>query len=440
MLYPRIWLSSHPLDLQVFQLVTSSPLLRKGIKQLIWDDTTFSDSLMDRKTYFATVRAETGTRGGWSVDPETSDEAIQEGYEFFLAASRDHHRIRTQRLDEKALQQALPLLQSLEKVVLTNQNLHPLPSVSGRGTSPSVRQWQALPFIDNMPFPPYVNWSMVNKPGENVIMDNDDIDQIVDVDFHDDQWCEELITFPEVVRVRRPFRGLLILMKALAQSDYGIRSFEVRPQYPGGFLRGANAGISHWWFRHWHAGLDDMCAVFRHLRTLKLVMGCETEENGAATVRQGHLRRVMAEAEMVEELELELHNSPVLDVLDAWMYPRLRQLALRDGIVDPQRLLAFLLAHRATLTFVDLEYCDSSGPAWTGLFYGMRTEVLCFKEIMFESLMQDSPRGTYCFWHGRGEKSASEALEDFVFRDRPLPLFLDNGMSGTPPPRFMQLP
>ena len=50
LLYERIWPSSHPIDLEVFKLVVRNPLLRRGVKEFIWDDTTFCDPLIDKKS------------------------------------------------------------------------------------------------------------------------------------------------------------------------------------------------------------------------------------------------------------------------------------------------------------------------------------------------------------------------------------------------------
>lgn len=55
LLYPRIWLSSHPLDVEVFRRAIRNPLICEGVRELIWDDTTYCDCLTDRGKYMETL-------------------------------------------------------------------------------------------------------------------------------------------------------------------------------------------------------------------------------------------------------------------------------------------------------------------------------------------------------------------------------------------------
>ncbi|KAK4546527.1 hypothetical protein LTR36_001744 [Oleoguttula mirabilis] len=376
-LYHRLWISSHSLDLEVFGLVVSNPLLRKGVTELIWDDTTFCDSLMDRETYFRTTRAGVSTFG--FTTKEEDSEVSEEGYQVFLKMSEAHHRIRKQKVDEQALIAALPLLGNLENVVLTNRSLRPMPDHSTAiGTSPTVRQWQAMPVVNDMFFLPYVNWSMVNGDNEDIILSAPDLRDIRNVDYHDDQWDEDFITFPEVARVRRPFRGLGILMGALARAEKITTGFTVRPQYWPGSDDNHNAGLSHWWLRAWHAGLDHMGSVFRNLTQLHLVLGCERAGKGRDTVRKGHLTQVLACLTRIEVLHLELIRYPVMDALGPdVLYTRLTEFTLIEGEVEPPKLFDFLNRHRQTLRSLELRHCHSRPWEWSELFYALQRERLC---------------------------------------------------------------
>ena len=46
LVWDRIWISSHPLDLHVFKRVTASRFA-SNIRELVWDDTTFQRPLLD---------------------------------------------------------------------------------------------------------------------------------------------------------------------------------------------------------------------------------------------------------------------------------------------------------------------------------------------------------------------------------------------------------
>ncbi|KAF4427405.1 hypothetical protein FACUT_9636 [Fusarium acutatum] len=50
-LYPVLYLSCHQLDLDVFRLVASNPLLIGGVKELVIDDTTLSPRLTNWEVY-----------------------------------------------------------------------------------------------------------------------------------------------------------------------------------------------------------------------------------------------------------------------------------------------------------------------------------------------------------------------------------------------------
>lgn len=50
LIWDRIWISSHPLDLEVFERVTKSRFA-SNIRELVWDDTTFQRPLLNWKNF-----------------------------------------------------------------------------------------------------------------------------------------------------------------------------------------------------------------------------------------------------------------------------------------------------------------------------------------------------------------------------------------------------
>lgn len=274
---------------------------------------------------------------------------------------------------------------------------------------------------------------MADEEGDNVLLNDNELDESLDIDYHNGEWDEDWATFPLVTRVTRPFRGLAIVMAALAQSGKQIQNFVVKPQYNGSSYASFDAGISHWYFRKWHAGLDAVSFVFRSLKRLDLKVVAESMENGNITAQQGHLRSLLIEAPALEMLALELDGMPVMEVLDSnTLHPSLTSLRLTCGRVDIMKLFRFLRLHSEVLQSVELSYCSSATVSWSELFWGMRAERLCFKRIWVYEVFE--PKGMLGWWYGTSQRK----MEDFLLCDGPYPLEYDQGLQGTPLPRLVQ--
>lgn len=424
LLYPRVFLSSHAIDVEVFSLVMNNPLIYKNIKTIVWDDTSLCTSLMDKEKYFRTACAVAGASE--TLEDENSR---TEGYEVFLQLSRLHHQIRRSRRDEQILHAAMPLLTGLESVVLTNRHLDPVPMDEDEvGTSPSARQWQALPLQSHsgMPFRPHVDWTWQDLWSVQTRAEPQTLAELRHPDFYEDQ-PEQGRSQDFDTRVMRPFRGWTILMSSLAQAQRPIRSLAIRPDYRRGVDAWFGKGIPTWYFREWSTELDNTVAVFQGLRRLHLAINSESTVQAYVTLSRGHLRRVLHSAQLLEELSVEVCSTG-FRIMQALVpgppYPGLRSFSLRYGDVDLAQLFDFLRAHEATMQSLSLQRCSAREGEWRGLFEKMRTHRMCFSKMKLRRLRDFS---------GPGRTSTStRSLKDtreFLLRDGPYPFVSDNASS-----------
>ncbi|KAL8673653.1 MAG: hypothetical protein Q9224_007519, partial [Gallowayella concinna] len=307
--------------------------------------------------------------------------------------------------------------------------------------SPTVRLWSRLPLVNSMPFRPHVTWSLVNADCEEVReIESPELSELRDPDYYEDQWSQEWLDSEESQHVMRPFRGLTILMRALAHSQTRVKSFSIRPQYSVGASvdsDGQYLGISHWYFRDWAPELHDMMTVFGFLRRLDLVLHAESEEVARKTLQEGHLRRLLNSAESLEELCLELRTMRVLDGLDpSQRYHKLRKLQIIHGIVDPDNLFRFLQTNQGSLRTLSLWCCESRTVTWDTLFTAVREQRVHVAGFNIYMLIDPDP-GRPLTWLDNSICVQDESLvEDFFANNGPCPFAPYDARSGTPPPRF----
>ena len=292
---------------------------------------------------------------------------------------------------------------------------------------------------------PHVIWPLVKRNYEEFCeYEGEELAILRKPDYHDDEWWEdyedENYVYDEPELVIRPFRGLSILMGALAHTGARLESFYVCPHYEIGthFFTSDNfyAGLSHWYFQEWCSELTQMAGVFQRLRRLNLVLHSETEEYGRRTVQCGHLRQVLNSAELLEELRLELHPLPVMDALDSIkVYPKLKKLQIIYGIVDPLMLFEFLSCNQASLKSLALYGCDSPDARWERLFYAMRDNRVNLRDLTIYMLAHPGEDGVpphkdqpICA-SGRHRK---EAIDVFLLRSGPYPFVPYDPCNGTP--------
>lgn len=435
-LFPRVWLSSHPLDVQVFRTVIRNPLICRGVRELIWDDTTYCDSLMDREKYLDTAK-HFGSWGSWCTDLYPTQEG-EYGYGLFLEKARLHHHIRRKRIDERLLLAALQKLKNLSSVVLSSRHHYmPAPDDACIGESPTARLWNKERLFKTFAYPPTVDWKAAHEIEDDSELKIEDILRMMTVDYHCDAWERHEPTNASRVHVQRPWRGLLILLRALSNTNKPIENFEIQPQYASKWGKdNSMVGISHYFFRQSTPDLERFVAIARHVRRLNLVLSCEgassvegRHASAITTVNRGHLTRLLQSAANLEELHLELPLPNVMKAIGPQThYPRLRQLSLMQGIVEPSELVAFLKEHRQTVRSLILSHCNSSSTSWATLFEQLKADGL-YLSIEVDFIFE--PDGlTWC------RTMEQDDVKAFFTGTGPLPLLLSPWRGSTPPPRF----
>lgn len=435
-LFPRVWLSSHPLDVQVFRMVIRNPLISRGVRELIWDDTTYCGSLMDKEKYLETAK-HFGSWGSWCTDLYPTQEG-EYGYGLFVEKAQLHHHIRRKRIDERLLLAALPQLENLRSVVLSNRRHYmPAPDDLRYGESPTARLWNKERLFKTFAYPPTVDWKTACEAGDKSEPKTEDLLRMMTVDYHYDAWDQSKLTNASCVHIQRPWRGLLILLRALSSTKKTVEKFEIRPQYASKWGEdNSMVGISHYFFRHWTTDLERFVALARNLRMLNLVVSCEAassaESRHAAaitTVNQGHLTRLLQSAEKLEGFHLELPLPNVMSTIGAQShYPRLKTLSLMQGIVEPLELVELLKRHRRTVRSLTLSHCNSSTESWAKLFEELKADRLYLRidvDFLFEA-----DGVTWC------RTMEQDDIDAFFTGNGPMPLLMSTWRGSTPPPQF----
>lgn len=175
-LYSTLYLSCHDIDLYVFQLIAENALLITGVKELVIDDTTVSNALLDRDFYQHMTSHEElwkhrkvayfpddGTQP-WNEDGRVwSAVADNECHTLLTRVYQNHHRNRATNSDVAILRSTLPNMTSLRTLVLSNRTADdtPLEGAQSRyNSSPVVKLWREVGEgrRERPPFPPRVDW------------------------------------------------------------------------------------------------------------------------------------------------------------------------------------------------------------------------------------------------------------------------------------------
>ncbi|KAL2009977.1 hypothetical protein VTN00DRAFT_5784 [Thermoascus crustaceus] len=213
----RIYISSHAADLEAFQEITSNPKLARHVEEIIWDDTTFNRMLLDFTMY----------KPLWNC-PDRYMDHLKKAFNIWKELG-------------------LPKLPHLRKVELTR-----LPFESGATSwvvlrspqttpkSPAIKQWLSIPaYLRRYMSKPEVKWIWSSSQYQG---NRADITQTFSpqyayeamspaiVNFYDDWgndnddgysiYAEEMLRCPAApAPVYAPFRGLLLLIRALCQTE-----------------------------------------------------------------------------------------------------------------------------------------------------------------------------------------------------------------------------
>ena len=425
-LFSRIYISSHSLDLYVFRKVTAQPLFRNSIRELVWDDSTFNRHLMSWDAYCVAMK--TTYRSIWCGRPEIKPS--RSTFDLWLQIASEHHVIREARLDEKALIKALPHLPSLKRIVLTksrNENKSRLPLWN---MSPTNRYWESVQAL-GFPTPVVDWWTWKHWNGkrydgkwwaaEHITEQN--CHRLFDLDFIDEGLTSAEVQVQMGDRsspghafhpTTRPFRGLLILIRALAAADIRIPELMIRlPEEST-----PNNGMTHWLFRHWNRDLERFEEVVRHLRVLHLnISKSWAEESDTDDASDGHVRRILHVAKDLEELNLVLWNIHIFKALDPnFTYPNMKSVFFESGVCTLNELLTFLQNHRSTLRYVVLKKIWLEGSTWKEMMEMMKGRGLRYTKFCLHN-SSSSEEG-----YGEDQSRSDHAVDEYLNSEGEYPL------------------
>ena len=357
-LFERIFISSHLKDLVSFVAVTQSESgLRDYVKEIMWDDTTYRELLLDHQRFrenynnspdCALSLSERSSNVGAFQRTFEERERILSAWTTLAYASK---RIRTSYADQSAFRQALPRLPNLQSLTLTNWDFTEKRS-KAIGTSPAHREWNELRLPQA--FAPAVNWEY-NYPlvGAGIV---DQLNDILDRGFYSERGDYTPFGYSNVrPGVRRPFRGFVIVLSELYLHPVMLRSFGIRAkpeEYPEG-------GLCPWILTRPSNSLLAWEDLASRLTKLHInLSGLDPLPPAAQQSACDGLRRIIHGATNVQHLFLKLPMTKVHLVLAITDCPQLRTLALLYTKIDIDYFRHFLLRHRETLTQVRLAVCD----------------------------------------------------------------------------------
>ena len=344
-------------------------------------------------------------------------------YERWITLARDHHEIRQRRLDEDALNEALPYLPFLEKVTLTHL---PIKATEVDSESPTMRHIRTLRMDqkDYNPPNPGVTWHTSGEHNTSEFKDPFDLDYL-DEGLTGQQWVQRTggADYEQshlVEPTRRMFRGILILIRALSRSPKKIKSFAIVP--PNISLDGEpHGGISHLLFKKWSPDLDHMTNVVQNLTVLQLKLSSDDRVNTWEDlgIAADHLRLILSKAIELEELNLELEAMPTADLLDSGItYRKLKKVRFAEGYLWPEKLFAFLRRQRDVLRVVVIERIFLYG-LWRLVLEEMESEGYFFDRCTIQEISDGVSRYT-C--------ESQSAVGDYLYRGGSYPLKVDYGL------------
>lgn len=283
-LFRRIYISSHAADLDAFQSITQNPRLAQHVEEIVWDDTTFNRLLLDYKVY----------KPIWQCS-HLYEEDLRQAFEIWKDRVEEHLRIRQHELDFQALVEALPKLPSLKKITLTRlslENVQKSSSWTFRGRpelmkSPAMKQWRAIPYR----FRKYMSIPSVQWHWQNWRYQGNYPSDVTEtfspkyryegmspalVNFFDDWDGDDYSLYAEAVMrspaqpapVYSPFRGLILLARAIDQTASPLEEFQI--------LDDDGGGISLQYFQEQNPEFQTLLRALRFVRHISL----DTDNDG----------------------------------------------------------------------------------------------------------------------------------------------------------------
>ncbi|KAH6962223.1 hypothetical protein BKA56DRAFT_736982 [Ilyonectria sp. MPI-CAGE-AT-0026] len=412
LLFPVLYLSCHPLDLDVFQLVAANELLLGGVRELVIDDTTLAPSLSEWKVFKAAASTEEvlwpdrrkpyfpgdapfdipGRRWAPAPDPTL--------HELFMSVFKLHHHNRRTHADLTALKDALPRMNGLHSLVLTNRTADEAPASGAQSqdsSSPTVRMWRRFGTErkERPPFPPRCDWwaawgSPIPRTYENMLtLDwlDDELERNIrqsgppygnEVGEEENQqvlYWEGLVShgevvpgeylhFPEVRSIAREARGLLVALTALESPGIRSQLREFRVDASHDIIQeNCQPGLPIRLFDSVSPFPDRLAAqlgLASNLTSLHLSINdeCMPWERDDV-IEGGHFGLVLASMPQLEQLVFEAHGmSTVAAIPDDLRFTRLRHVKFSCGHIDPEKLASFIRHHATTLEILRIEYCS----------------------------------------------------------------------------------
>ncbi|KAF5634665.1 hypothetical protein F52700_5858 [Fusarium sp. NRRL 52700] len=408
-LYPVLYLSCHQLDLNVFRLVTSNPLLISGVKELVIDDTTLSPRLADWEVYrtmasYPHMWPDRKKAYHWfqkfdEAGRTWSDEPDKEFRNLFTSVLQGHHENRQSHADLIALKQALPSFKSLRSLVISNRTADDCSEIysgaqSEESSSPVVRMWRLLGAAkqERPPFPPRCDWiAPWHEPGlrtEVMHLDffNDELERCIkeyglpptadeqenreaaDTQpttgglasynrFLDDSFCR---------MVGREARAIIIALEVLGDPSIRLTEFRIDASLEVGNTSSYQPGLPILLFdsnespfpQKLISSFSSSCMTKFHLVLSDYCDAFDGAFIGGKSMDQGNIAQLLASMPQLEDLLLEPHGMKIFSAIpDDVTFHRLQRVEFSCGEIDPQKLVGFIQRHARTLKFLTVQYC-----------------------------------------------------------------------------------
>ncbi|KAF5614166.1 uncharacterized protein FSUBG_46 [Fusarium subglutinans] len=408
-LFPVLYLSCHQLDLDVFRLVTSNPLLISGVKELVIDDTTLSPRLADWEVYrtmasYSHMWPERKNAYHWPQKFDEagriwSDEPDKEFHNLFTSVLKGHHENRQSHADIIALKQAMPLFKSLRSLVISNRTADDdfdSGAQSEESSSPVVKMWRRFGATkqERPPFPPRCDWiAPWHEPGsraEVMQLDffNDDLEKYIKEygvpptadeqekrDTADAQSATEDLAshngFLDGYHCRmvgREARAVIIALEVLGDPSIRTRltEFRVDASLEVGDTSLYQPGLPILLFDSHESpfppklisSFSSNCMTKFHLVLSDYRDAFDGAFIGGKSMDQGNIAQLLASMPQLEDLLLEPHGMKVFSAIpDDVTFRRLQRVEFSCGEIDPQKLVGFIRRHASTLKFLTVQYC-----------------------------------------------------------------------------------
>lgn len=447
-LFPVLYLSCHPLDLDVFRLVVANPLLVIGVRELVIDDTTLAPSLADwhnfralarlentfwpcrRKPYFPGNEPFDEPGRVWAEEP---DKAF---YDLFMSVFEPHHRNRLAHSDVKALREALPMMKALRSIVLTNRTADESPltgAQSQESSSPTVRWWRRFgeDRRERPPFPPRCDWwsGWMDAPNSSEAfwsMDwlNDELQRNIDETGppyspdeaggdqreredeiqsrdRDDNVPAAYLRYPSVRNLSREARGVQVVSEVLSDPDTLSRLTEFRIDPSREMVCDMyQPGLPIHMFREGLSFTDRFSSLLGsapHLAKFDLcISNGYTSDDGSDLMSKGYIARLLASLPHLEVLSLEIHGMQTWEAIsDQTTFPNLRRVEFRCGDVWPEKFGEFIRRHAATLEVLRIEHCNIDRESIDPLgWMDPRQQIGTWYDVVEDIMMLQSTRVT----------------------------------------------